>query len=141
MRVWVDHYKDAARECLKLRHEVSSLRETAREYESQDEALQPSLNVERARNLVETHIKVANGRYEMPEPFKSEVVEALPNNYECTLKRTLSLRRNTAKNSELKQILLDTFAELLREEWLVAVESNLLNARAWYLPFFVTKSA
>ena len=52
----------------------------------------------------------------MPVPFKSEVLEALPNNYESALKRTLSLRRNVAKNPELKQILLDTFAELLREE-------------------------
>ena len=112
-----------------------------REYERQDEALQPSLNDERARNLVETRIKVANGRYEMPVPFKSEVLEALPNNYESALKRTLSLRRNVAKNPKLKQILLDTFAELLREEWLVAVESNSLDVQAGYLPFFVTKSA
>ena len=112
-----------------------------REYEGQDEALQPSLNDERARNLVETRIKVANGRYEMPVPFKSEVLEALPNNYESALKRTLSLRRNVAKNLKLKQILLDTFAELLREEWLVAIESNSLDVQAWYLPFFVTKSA
>ena len=141
LRVQVESYEDAACECVKLRHEVSSLRETVREYERQDEALQPSLNDERARNLVETRIKVANGRYEMPVPFKSEVLEALPNNYESALKRTLSLRRNVAKNPKLKQILLDTFAELLREEWLVAVESNSLNVQAWYLPFFVTKSA
>ena len=53
----------------------------------------------------------------------------------------MSLRRNVAKNPKLKQILLDTFAELLREEWLVAVESNSLDVQAWYLPFFVTKSA
>ena len=111
------------------------------EYEKQDEALQPSLNDERARNLVETRIKVANGRYEMPVPFKSEVLEALSNHYESALKRTLSLRRNAAKNPELKQILLDTFEKLLREEWLVAVESNSLDAQAWHLPFFVTKSA
>ena len=141
LRVQVESCEDAACECVKLRHEVSSLRETVREYERQDEALQPSLNDERARNLVETRIKVANGRYEMPVPFKSEVLEALPNNYESALKRTLSLRRNVAKNPKLKQILLDTFAELLREEWLVAVESNSLNVQAWYLPFFVTKSA
>ena len=141
LRVQVESCEDAACECVKLRHKVSSLRETVREYERQDEALQPSLNDERARNLVETRIKVANGRYEMPVPFKSEVLEALPNNYESALKRTLSLRRNVAKNPKLKQILLDTFAELLREEWLVAVESNSLNVQAWYLPFFVTKSA
>ena len=90
LRVQVESYEDAACECVKLRHEVSSLRETVREYERQDEALQPSLNDERARNLVETRIKVANGRYEMPVPFKSEVLEALPNNYESALKRTLS---------------------------------------------------
>ena len=141
LRVQVESYEDAACECVKLRHEVSSLRETVREYERQDEALQPSLNDKRARNLVETRIKVANGRYETPVPFKLEVLKALPNNYESALKRTLSLRRNVAKNPELKKILLNTFAELLREEWLVAVESNLLDVQAWYLPFFVTKSA
>ena len=112
-----------------------------REYERQDEALQPSLNDERARNLVETRIKVANRRYEMPVHFKLEVLEELPNNYESALKRTLSLRRNVAEKHVLKQILLDTFAELLREEWLVAAESNSLHVQAWYLPFFVTKSA
>ena len=141
MRVQVDSYEDAARECVKLRREVSSLRETAREYQRQDEALQPSLNEERARNLVETSIKVAIGRYEMPVPFKLEVLEALPNNYKSALKHTLSWRPNAAKNPELKQILLNTFAELLREEWLVAIESSSLDAQAWYLPFFVTKSA
>ena len=139
MRDQVKSY--AARECVKLKHEVSSLRETVQENERQNEALQPSLKGERARNLVKTRIKVANGRHEMPVPFKSEVLKALPNNYENTLKRTMSLRRIVAKNPELKQILLDTFAELLREEWLVAVESNLLDVQAWYLPFFVTKSA
>ena len=138
MRVQIESYEDAARECVKLRHEISSLRETVQEYERQDEALQLSLNDERARNLVEIRIRVANGGYEMPVPLKSEVLEALPNNYESALKRTLSLRRNVDKNPELKQILLDTFAELLRE---VAVESNSLDIQAWYLPFFVTKSA
>ena len=88
MRVQVKSYEDAACECVKLRHEVSSLGETVREYERQDEALQPSLIDERARNLVKTRIKVANGRYQMPVPFKSEVLEALPNNYESALKRT-----------------------------------------------------
>ena len=141
LRVQVESYEDAARDCVKLRHEVSSLRETVHKYERQDEALQPSLNDELARNLVETHIKVANGRYEMPVPLKSEVLEVLPKNYESALKRTLSLSRNAAKNLELKQIFLDTFAELLREEWLAAVESYSLDARGWYLPFFVTKSA
>ena len=87
------------------------------------------------------HILRSQSRYEMPIPFKSEVLEAFPHNYESALKHTLSLRRKAAKNPELKQILLDTFAELLREEWLVAVESNSLDAQAWYLLLFVTKSA
>ena len=68
----------------------------------------------------------------MPLPFKSEVLEALSNNYKSTLKRTLSLSHNAAKNSELKQTLQDTFAELLHEEWLVAVDSNLLDAHEWF---------
>ena len=72
---------------------------------------------------------------------KSEVLEALPNNYESSRKRTLYLRCNAAKNPKLKQILLDSFAELRREKWLIAVDSDLLDAYAWYFPFFVAKSA
>ena len=68
------------------------------------------------------HILRSQCRHEMPVPFKSEVLEALSSNYESALKHTLSLRRKAAKNPELKQILLDTFAELLREEWLVALK-------------------
>ena len=116
LRVRVDSYEDAARECSELKREVSALKETVREYERQEENLQPSLNDELAKKLVEPQIKVANGRYEMPVLFKSDVLKILPNNYESALKRTLSLRRNAARNSKLKSILLDTFAELLREE-------------------------
>ena len=101
----------------------------------QKEALQLLLNDKRARNLVETRFKVANGRYEIPVPFKLKVLEAFPNNYKSARKRTLPLHRNAAKNPKLEQILLDIFAELLHEEWLVAVESNSLDAQASYLPF------
>ena len=85
LRVQVDSFEDAARECAKLRHVVSSLKKTVREYERQDEAMQPPRNDELIRNLVETHIKVANSRYKMPVSFKSEVLEALPNNYKIAL--------------------------------------------------------
>ena len=63
LRVQVESFDDAACEYVKLRHEVSSLRETVPEYERQDEALQPSLDDKRARNLVKTRIKDAKGRY------------------------------------------------------------------------------
>ena len=96
-----------------------------------------SLNDKRIRNFVETHFKVANGCFEMREVFEAEVLKALPYSYDSTLKRVLFLPRKAAKNSELKQTLLDTFAELLREEWLVAVRSDLLDAHAWYLPFLL----
>ena len=139
--VRVDSYVDAARECFELKREVSALKETVREYERQEEILQPSLNDELAKKLVKPQIKVANGRFEMPVPFKSDVLKILPNNYESALKCTLSLRRNAARNSELKSILLDTFAELLREEWLVPVDGASVDDHAWYLPFFVTNTA
>ena len=73
----------------------------------------------------------------MRKVFEAEVLKALPYSYDSTLKRVLFLPRKAAKNSELKQTLLDTFAELLREEWLVAVRSDLLDAHAWYLPFLL----
>ena len=141
LKVQVESYEDAARECVKLRHEVSSLRETGREYERQDEALQPPLNTNELEILLKHVLRSQNGRYEMPVPFKSKVLEALRNNYESALKRTLSLRRNVAKNPELKFYWTLLRSCCVRNGWLLFKVSNSLDVQAWYLPFFVTKSA
>ena len=77
----------------------------------------------------------------MPLPFKSDVLKMLPNNYESALKRTLTLHRNVARNPKLKSVLRDTFAELLREEWLIPVEGVSVDDHAWYLLVFVTITA
>ena len=78
LRVQVDSYEDAARECAVLKREVSAFKETVREYERQEEVLQPSLNDELAKKFVEPQIKVPNGRYRMQVPFKSNVLLKRP---------------------------------------------------------------
>jgi len=93
LRVQVNSSADSECECTKLRQEISALKETVREFERQDEAIQPSLNDELVKELVEEHIKVINGRYEMPVPFRINVLKRLPNNYENALKRTISLNK------------------------------------------------
>ena len=73
----------------------------------------PSKSDKLACNLVEPFIEVKEGRYQIPVPFKSEVLKTLPNNYESALQLTLTMRRTASKNSQLKQTLIDTFSELL----------------------------
>ena len=131
LRVQVDSYEDAGHECAELKREVFALKKTEREYKRQEEALQPMLEDELAKKLVEPQIK---GTIVVMKchavPFKSDVLKTLPNNYESALKRTLSLRRNAARNPKLNSILLETFAELLREKWLVLVDDASVNDHA-----------
>ena len=86
---------------------------------------------------------MVEGRYEMPVPLKSQMVNDLPNNYENALERTMSLRKTTQRNPSLKQTLVDTFTELITENWIEPVEENICAGvnSIWYLPFFVTKTA
>ena len=53
-----------------LKQEIAGLKETLHEIEFQNEVIQPSKNDEKARSLVEPHIKVVNERYEIPVPLK-----------------------------------------------------------------------
>ena len=73
----------------KLKEENVALKQSLREYELLDEVIQPSKNDELALQLLEPNIKVVEGRYEMPVPLKSQMVNDLPNNYENALKRTM----------------------------------------------------
>ena len=43
------------------------------------------------------------------------------------------------KNSSLKDTLIATFAELIKEGWIEPVEKVYSDQITWYLPFFVTK--
>ena len=65
--------------------------------------------------MVESDVKVINGRYEIPVPLKIGVRTTLPDNYVCALKRTTNLRRNALKNVKLKNILKETFREMISE--------------------------
>ena len=118
---------------------MASLKEALREYELDNEIIQPSKTDELAKSLAEPHIKVVNGRYEMPVPIKNEVLLKLSDNYNVALKRALSLRRNALRNSSLKQTLLNTFAELIAEEWIVPADFSDCDVK-WHLPFFVTQT-
>ena len=77
-----------------------------------------------AYRFVKPFIRVVDRRYEMPVPFKSDVLTELPNNYDIALKRTLSMLRTAAKNSQLKETLTNTFAELLKHDWIVPADKN-----------------
>ena len=68
MKVRVDTSCNA-NECDRLKLEITSLKERLRDYELDDEIVQPSQNDELTRQLVETHIKVVNERYEIPVPL------------------------------------------------------------------------
>ena len=138
-RAVVNVCKCDARECENLRLENASLKENLRKIELKDEELLPSREDDMARSLVEPNIKVVNGRFEMPVPLKAELVETLPDNYELALKRTLSLRTSAVKNPVLKQTLIDTFSELIKEGWIESVDNVHSVSPKWYLPYFVTK--
>ena len=92
-------------ECEQLKLEIVGLKESSRNHEIKDEIKQPSINDEIARQVVESNVKVINGRYEIPVPLKMDVVTNLPDNYVCALKRTTNLHRNALKNVKLKDIL------------------------------------
>ena len=63
-----------------------------RNLNKRSQVIQPSKNDEKARSLVEPHIKVVNERYEIPVPLKQDIIDDLPNNYDYVLKRTNALR-------------------------------------------------
>ena len=124
-------------ECDRLKVEITSLKERLRNYELDDEIVQPSQNDELTRQLVEPHIKVVNERYEIPVPLKTDVVSSLPNNLTGALERTKSLRCKALKDPKLKLTLTETFQELVHEGWLVPLKDGTCNNRSWYLPFFL----
>ena len=51
------------------------------------------------------------------------------------------LRKKALGNPNLNQTLVDTFAELITEKWIVPVEEPCCDVASWYLPFFVTKTS
>ena len=128
-------------DCVKLRQEVSALREQLRRYILEDEKIQVSTSDEITRELVEPNVNVVNNRYEIPVPLKVDVVEALPNNYAYTLDRNFLLRKSALKNNCVKKTVIETFYKIISNEWLVPVDSNPSRKPCWYLPFFVTKQA
>ena len=69
-RVSVEALPSAACDCHELKQKVIALKEAFREYELEDETIQPSKTDELAKSLEEPHINVVDGRYEMPVPLK-----------------------------------------------------------------------
>ena len=122
-RAEVNDCKCDAGECENLRLENASLKENLRKIERKDEKLLPSREDDMARSLIEPNIKVVNERCELPVPLKAELIETLADNYKLALKRTLSLRTSALKNPVLKQTLIDTFSELIKEGWIESVDN------------------
>ena len=87
----------AACDCKKIK-ENFALKQALRKHELSDEIAQPSKNDERAYELTKPEIKVKNGRYEIPVPFKLHEFENLVNNFDKSLKRTLSLHKTAERN-------------------------------------------
>ena len=58
--------------CAKLREENVALKQSIRQYELQDEMVQPLRNDELAHELIESDTKVKDARYKIPVPFKLE---------------------------------------------------------------------
>ena len=90
-------------DCVKLRQEVSALREQLRRYILEDKEIQVSTSNEITRELVEPNVNVVNNRYEIPVPFKVDVVKALPNNYAYALNHNFLLRKSALKNNSVKK--------------------------------------
>ena len=76
--------------CDKLQQKLLTVNNALREYKLLDEEVLPSKNDELTCSLVEPFIRIVDGRYEMPVPFKPDVLKKLPNNYDIAFKRTLS---------------------------------------------------
>ena len=131
---------DSCNTCKHLKQEIATLKESVRNFEREDELIQPSKHDKIARGMVEANVKVINGRCKIPVPFKSDVLKTLSNNYTSALKRTQSLRRNAQKSAKLKGMLFETFKEMISEGWVEPVENGAAtDSRCWYFPFFVTK--
>ena len=124
-----------------LKQENAFLKNRLKEFETYDEIIQPSINDELAKELVESNIKVVNGRYEIPVPLRQDVVQNLPSNYGYALKRFNSMKTSAARNPKIKLTLLNTFRELIDEGWIVPVptDEHASNKPLWYLPYFVTR--
>ena len=139
LKVQIDETGDSCR-CEQLEREVSSLKQTLRELELEDEVVQPSRTEVKVRELVETKVKVVEGRYEIPMPLKCEIIDKLPNNCVGAVRRTELLRRSALKNVEMKLMLTVTFQEMITEGWILpSDETNVNNSPCWYLAFFVTR--
>ena len=127
-------------ECERLKNEISNLKEALHAIELDDETIQPSKSEEIARKMVASSINLKDGRYEIAVPLKTEIAEKLPNNFQSAANRTVSLRQKALKNDQLKQILVDTFQELIAEGWLIPIDEPVsVQDKAWYLPFFVSR--
>ena len=111
-------------ECDELKNEIVSLKQTLSQLRLEDETIQPSQTDEITRALVETNLlKVADARYEVPIPLKTDVVESFPNNYVCALNRTKTVRRAALKNTEMQQKLAETFQKMIKEGWVESVNA------------------
>ena len=134
MRIQTTNADCSPCDCSKLKKKIIA------ECEYNDEVIVPSVSDEKAKNLVEPTIAVVDSGYEMAVPLKYDIIQKLLDNYSDALKRTMFLRRTALRNPELKQVLTDTFSELIREGWIVPVDNLVAVRPAWHLPFFVTNA-
>ena len=64
----------------------------------------PSRTNDLANRLKSPYINAVNERYEMPVPFKDDILSKLPNNYQNGLKRARTLKNKAMKDSGPQKI-------------------------------------
>ena len=85
LRVQTKYAVSNCKVCDEIKNELVAAKDALREYKLLDEKILSSKSDELACNLSEPIIEVREGSYQIPVPFKSEVLKTLPSNYKSAL--------------------------------------------------------
>nr|XP_039258906.1 uncharacterized protein LOC120335470 [Styela clava] len=89
-----------------------------------------------ALQLMEDNIKMVDGHYQSPLPWKPGCPE-FPNNRDAVMRRTNNLGKRLLKNDVLRDKYCSTMAEFIKKGWarkIPAAEFEAPIGKAWYLP-------
>nr|XP_039254127.1 uncharacterized protein LOC120331151 [Styela clava] len=89
-----------------------------------------------ALQLMEDNIKMVDGHYQSPLPWKPGCPE-FPNNRDAVMRRTNNLGKRLLRNDVLRDKYCSTMAEFIKKGWarkIPAAEFEAPIGKAWYLP-------
>ncbi|XP_077973262.1 uncharacterized protein LOC144428217 [Styela clava] len=89
-----------------------------------------------ALQLMEDNIKMVDGHYQSPLPWKPGCPE-FPNNLDTVMRRTNNLGKRLLRNDVLRDKYCSTIAEFIKKGWarkIPAAEFEAPIGKAWYLP-------